>query len=111
MENEGDFGRNNEDFNDEDEMSEEFEELDQISRVALLIDDLNNEDPLAQQNSIEKLGTIVQVLGRHRCVDELIPMLTELIDKIDNNSELLMHLAIELGNLTEFLGSDLCVEL
>ena len=28
-------------------MSEEFEELDQVSRVALLIDDLNNEDPLA----------------------------------------------------------------
>lgn len=33
-------------------MGEEFEELDQISRVALLIDDLNNEDPLAQLNSI-----------------------------------------------------------
>ena len=95
----------------EDEMSEEFEELDQISRVALLIDDLNNEDPLAQQNSIEKLGTIVQVLGPHRWVDELIPMLTELIDRIDNNSELLMHLAIELGNLTEFLGPKLWVEL
>lgn len=94
------------DFEDDD-ASEEFEELDQISRVALLIDDLNNEDPLAQQNSIEKLGTIVQVLGKHRTVDELIPMLTELIDRIDNNSELLMHLAKELGNLTEFLGSDL----
>lgn len=44
-------------------------------------------------------------------MDELIPMLTELIDRIDNNSELLMHLAIELGNLTEFLGPSLCVEL
>ncbi|CAI2362714.1 unnamed protein product [Moneuplotes crassus] len=95
----------------DDEASEEFEELDQISRVALLIDDLNNEDPLAQQNSIEKLGTIVQVLGKHRTVDELIPMLTELIDKIDSNSELLMHLAQELGNLTDFLGSDFCIEL
>lgn len=38
-------------------------------------------------------------------------MLTELIDRIDNNSELLMHLAIELGNLTEFLGPELCIEL
>lgn len=94
-----------EDMYNDDDLSEEFEELDQISRVALLIDDLNNEDPLAQQNSIEKLGTIVQVLGVSRCVDELLPMLTELIDKIDNNTELLMHLAIELGNLTDFLGS------
>jgi hypothetical protein len=65
MENEG-YNQSLDDYGDEDEMSEEFEELDQISRVALLIDDLNNEDPLAQQNSIEKLGTIVQVLGRHR---------------------------------------------
>ena len=109
MEKEGGYQNTDNDF--EDDASEEFEELDQISRVALLIDDLNNEDPLAQQNSIEKLGTIVQVLGKHRTVDELIPMLTELIDRIDNNSELMMHLAEELGNLTEFLGSDLCIEL
>ena len=105
MEDRASYNQSNDEY--EEEMSEEFEELDQISRVALLIDDLNNEDPLAQQNSIEKLGTIVQVLGPHRCVDELIPMLTELIDRIDNNSELLMHLAIELGNLTEFLGPKL----
>lgn len=38
-------------------------------------------------------------------------MLTELIDRIDNNTELLMHLAIELGNLTHFLGPELCIEL
>lgn len=100
-----------EDMYNDDDLSEEFEELDQISRVALLIDDLNNEDPLAQQNSIEKLGTIVQVLGVSRCVDELLPMLTELIDKIDNNTELLMHLAIELGNLTDFLSSRYWIEL
>lgn len=61
MENEIDYNQSLDDSGDE-----EFEELDQISRVALLIDDLNNEDPLAQQNSIEKLGTIVEVLGRDR---------------------------------------------
>ena len=104
---EGSGGYQHTDELEDDEISEEFEELDQISRVALLIDDLNNEDPLAQQNSIEKLGTIVSVLGKHRTVDELIPMLTELIDRIDNNSELMMHLAEELGNLTQFLGGDL----
>ena len=30
---------------DSQNMGDDFEELDQISRVALLIDDLNNEDP------------------------------------------------------------------
>lgn len=74
--------------------SEDYEELDQVSRVALLIDDLNNEDPLAQQNSIEKLDSIVEVLGIERSSDELIPMLTELIDKIDNNIELMSIMAV-----------------
>jgi serine/threonine-protein phosphatase 2A regulatory subunit A len=46
-----------------------------------------------------------------RCVDELIPMLTELIDRIDNNTELLMHLAIQLGTLTSVLGEERCIHL
>lgn len=33
-------------------------------------------------------------------------MLTELIDKIDNNPELMLNLAEQLGKLTEFLGDD-----
>lgn len=33
-------------------------------------------------------------------------MLTELIDKIDCNPELMMHLAEQLGKLAEFLGTD-----
>ena len=79
--------------------------------IAARIDDLNNEDPLAQQNSIEKLGQIVQVLGNERCVDELIPMITDLIDRIDNNTDLLMHLGRELGNLTTMLGPRLSMHL
>lgn len=45
------------------------------------------------------------LLGSERCVEELIPMLTELIDKIDCNPELMMNLAEQLGNLIEYLGS------
>lgn len=41
-----------------------------------------------------------------RCIDELIPLLTELIDKIDNNIELMMHLAEQLGKLSAYLGND-----
>jgi hypothetical protein len=33
-------------------------------------------------------------------------MLTELIDKIDNNPELLMHLAEQLGKLCEYVGDE-----
>ena len=37
-------------------------------------------------------------------MEELIPMLTELIDKIDCNPELMMTLAEQLGLLTDNLG-------
>jgi serine/threonine-protein phosphatase 2A regulatory subunit A len=33
-------------------------------------------------------------------------MITELIDKIDNNPELMMNLAEQLGKLSEFIGAD-----
>lgn len=44
----------------EDDMmgADDMDELDHISRVALLIDDLNNEDPNAKLHSIYKLSQI-----------------------------------------------------
>jgi hypothetical protein len=44
---------------------DEMDELDQISRVALLIDDLSNEDPSAKLHSIKRLYQIAQLLGKH----------------------------------------------
>ena len=69
------------------------EDLDQISRVALLIDDLSNDDPNAKLHSIQQLEVISKLLGPERCIEELIPLLTELIDKIDSSSEIMMNLA------------------
>ena len=81
------------------EQPDEMDELDQISRVALLIDDLSNEDLNAKLHSIQRLSQIAELLGPERIVEELIPMLTELIDKIDCSTELMMHLAEQLGTL------------
>lgn len=69
------------------------DEVDAIGTVALLIDDLSSEDPNAKLHSIQRLSQISALLGPERTVDELVPMLTELIDKIDSNPELMMHLA------------------
>ena len=79
------------------------EEDEQISTVALLIDDLSSEDPSAKLHSIQRLMQIAEILGAERTAEELVPMLTELIDKIDCNPELLMHLSEQLGKLTEIL--------
>jgi len=45
------------------------------------------------------------LLGPERTVEELVPMLSELIDKIDSNPELMMHLAEQLGNLPGSIGT------
>ncbi len=80
-----------------------LDELDQISRVALLIDDLSNEDPSAKLHSLRRLTDIANLLGPERTTEELIPLLTELIDKIDNNSELMLNLAEQMGRLVDYL--------
>lgn len=90
--------------NSEEQQLQMLDELDQISRVALLIDDLSNEDPSAKLHSIRRLTMIAQLLGPERVIDELIPMLTELIDKIDNSPELMLNLAEQLGRLSDFIG-------
>ncbi len=82
------------------------EEVDAISTVALLIDDLSSEDPNAKLHSIQRLGQIASLLGPDRTVDELIPMLGELIDKIDSNPELMLNMAEQLGNLTALIGNN-----
>jgi len=81
------------------------EEVDAVSTVALLIDDLSSEDPNAKLHSIQRLGQIAALLGPERTVDELIPMLSELIDKIDSNPELMLNMAEQLGNLTSLIGN------
>ena len=45
--------------------NEELDELDHISRVALLIDDLSNDDPNAKLHSIQRLTQISQLLGNY----------------------------------------------
>ena len=80
-------------MSDQHMMSQEDNELDHISTIAILIDDLSSEDPNAKLHSIQRLKSIAQLLGPERTAEELIPMLTELIDKIDCNQELMMHLS------------------
>ena len=72
-------------MSDQQMMSQDDGELDHISTIAILIDDLSSEDPNAKLHSIQRLKSIAQLLGPERTADELIPMLTELIDKIDCN--------------------------
>ena len=69
--------------------------------VALLVDELKNEDIALRLNSIRRLSTIAVALGEERTRNELIPFLNE---SIDDEDEVLLALAEELGNFVAYVG-------
>ena len=79
----------------------DMDEEDRVVSVALLIDELRNEDAQVRLNSINKLQIISETLGPERTRNELVPYLNEFIDDED---EILLALAKELGGLVEQVG-------
>ncbi|CAO3577132.1 unnamed protein product [Absidia cylindrospora] len=69
--------------------------------IAVLISELKHEDIQFRLNSISKLSIITDALGPERTRVELVPFLQELIDDDD---EVLLVLAQELGHLSEAVG-------
>ncbi len=51
-------------------------EGEELYPIAILIDELKNEDIQLRLNSIRRLGTIARVLGPERTRKELIPFLS-----------------------------------
>jgi serine/threonine-protein phosphatase 2A regulatory subunit A len=69
--------------------------------IAVLIDELRNEDVQLRLTSIKKLSTISLALGVERTRTELIPFLT---DTIYDEDEVLLALAEQLGCFTPLVG-------
>lgn len=66
------------------------------------MDELKSEDVVLRLTSIRRLSTIALALGPQRTRDELIPFLQ---DQIDDEDEVLLVLAEELGNnFHEYVG-------
>ncbi len=74
---------------------------DSLYPIAVLIDELRNEDVQLRLNSIKKLSTIALALGVERTRSELIPFLT---DTIYDEDEVLLALAEQLGAFTPLVG-------
>eukprot|EP00158_Paraphelidium_tribonemae_P005023 Partr_v1_DN27113_c0_g2_i7_m16050 putative (regulatory) subunit len=69
--------------------------------IAVLIDELKHEDVAYRLNAIRRLSTIALALGVERAREELIPFLDE---SIEDEDEVLLALADELGNMVDFIG-------
>ncbi|XP_036881711.1 serine/threonine-protein phosphatase 2A 65 kDa regulatory subunit A alpha isoform isoform X1 [Manis javanica] len=74
---------------------------DSLYPIAVLIDELRNEDVQLRLNSIKKLSTIALALGVERTRSELLPFLT---DTIYDEDEVLLALAEQLGTFTTLVG-------
>jgi len=69
--------------------------------IAVLIDELKNEDIQLRLNSIRKLSTIARALGEERTRKEMIPFLSE---NNDDEDEVLLAMAEELGVFIPYVG-------
>lgn len=69
--------------------------------IAVLIDELKNEDIQLRLNSIRWLSTIARALGEERTWKELISFLSE---NNDDDDEVLLAMAEELGVFIPYVG-------
>lgn len=66
------------------------------------MDELRSDDVQLRLNAIHRVSTIALALGPERARDELVPFLH---DSVDDEDEILLALAEELGkNFEEYLG-------
>ncbi|KZT02725.1 ARM repeat-containing protein [Laetiporus sulphureus 93-53] len=78
--------------------------VDDIAPIAILMDELRSEDVQLRLNAIHRISTIALALGPERARDELIPFLQ---DSVDDEDEVLLALAEELGsNFEEYIGGN-----
>ncbi|KAG0183106.1 hypothetical protein DFQ29_009804 [Apophysomyces sp. BC1021] len=88
-------------YMDEDPVNISQPEQDEMYSVAVLIDELKHEDVQLRLNAFKKLPIIAEALGHERTRNELVPFLQE---SIDDEDEVLLTLAEQLGKLTNAVG-------
>lgn len=76
-----------------------------IESVLGLIDGLKSEDHNLRLHAINNVHLIAGAIGPERTREELVPYLTELLG--DDNDEVLLALAVKLGDLAQLVGCDI----
>ncbi|KAL5966340.1 Serine/threonine-protein phosphatase 2A 65 kDa regulatory subunit A alpha isoform [Taenia solium] len=82
-------------------MAEQQQEEENLFPIAILIDELKNEDVSTRLASFKKLSTIALALEPERTRNEFIPFLTE---SIYDEDEILCELADQLGKFVPLVG-------
>jgi len=74
---------------------------DSLTPVAILIDQLKNEDTQIRLNAVRRINAIAKALGPERTRRELLHFLAE---SVDDEDEVLLALAEELGGFVDYVG-------
>lgn len=69
--------------------------------IAVLLDEMKNEDVSQRLVAIRRISTIALALGAQKARDFLVPLLD---DTIDNEDEVLVALGEELGRFVDYIG-------
>ena len=77
------------------------DQVDDVLPIAVLSEELKNDDIAARLASMKKLPTIALALGHERTRSELLPFLT---DSIYDEDEVLLTLAQQLGGFVPLVG-------
>ncbi|EKX34071.1 hypothetical protein GUITHDRAFT_160260 [Guillardia theta CCMP2712] len=72
----------------------------------ILIDELRNDDFQQRLKSVRRLTTISSALGVERTRNELVPYLNELAVESEDEDEVLLAMAEEIGNLIPHVGGN-----
>ena len=81
--------------------SEESNPANGLYPIAVLIDELKNEDSLSRLKAVKQLLTIALALGAERTRDELLPFISE---AVYDDDDILLALAEQLGRLVPYVG-------
>ncbi|TNJ29549.1 Ser/Thr phosphatase 2A regulatory subunit A [Giardia muris] len=74
---------------------------DSLFPIAVLIDDLKNEDANSRLNAVKRIDQIAIALGPKRTRDEFVPFLCECVDDDD---EILIEMVQKLGKFVDLVG-------
>ncbi|OAF71343.1 Protein phosphatase PP2A regulatory subunit A [Intoshia linei] len=88
-------------YNPADFLETSIDPTDELYPIAVLIDEMRNDNVQLRLNSITNVKTIAFALGPERTRNELIPYLT---DKIHDDDEILSVMALKLGDFISLVG-------
>jgi len=80
-------------FDAKKEIESKLENLDEVSKMSILIDELKNENNNVRLYCVKHLTNIAEVLGKERTEEELIPLLIDLIINFETEDEILLELS------------------